>query len=135
MIFWQWFLATGHFDVCYLTIWVRDTDICYKAMNHDVPLSLSYYDFLHQIAVKFYHWIYQLMKCSLNLYICSQENLELLENCYNIRLMFVFQRPSEDLMSSSPVVTNGTGLSPQHMSNAGDNEAKKVRQLYCQSSM
>ncbi|XP_071150205.1 polypyrimidine tract-binding protein 1-like isoform X28 [Mytilus edulis] len=30
-------------------------------------------------------------------------------------------------MSNSPVVTNGTGLSPQHMSNAGDNEAKKVK--------
>ncbi|XP_071150120.1 polypyrimidine tract-binding protein 1-like isoform X23 [Mytilus edulis] len=37
------------------------------------------------------------------------------------------KRPSDDLMSNSPVVTNGTGLSPQHMSNAGDNEAKKVK--------
>ena len=37
------------------------------------------------------------------------------------------KRPSDELMSSSPVVTNGTGLSPQHMSNAGDNEAKKVK--------
>lgn len=37
-----------------------------------------------------------------------------------------FQRPSDELMSSSPIVTNGTGLSPQHMSNPGDNEAKKV---------
>ena len=37
------------------------------------------------------------------------------------------KRPSDELMSSSPIVTNGTGLSPQHMSNPGDNEAKKVK--------
>ncbi|KAK3089245.1 hypothetical protein FSP39_002063 [Pinctada imbricata] len=36
------------------------------------------------------------------------------------------KRPSDELMSNSPMVTNGTGLSPQHGSNS-DNDAKKVK--------
>ncbi|XP_069128041.1 polypyrimidine tract-binding protein 3-like isoform X7 [Argopecten irradians] len=36
------------------------------------------------------------------------------------------KRPSEDLMSSSPMITNGTGLSPQQVPTT-DNDAKKVK--------
>lgn len=45
---------------------------------------------------------------------------------FNVIFVSVLQRPSDDLMSQSPMVTNGT--SPPHLSGS-DNDAKKVSTL------
>lgn len=41
--------------------------------------------------------------------------------------LFVLQRGSEELLSHSPMVTNGTTMSPQHINQDLNNDAKKVR--------
>lgn len=45
---------------------------------------------------------------------------------FKVIFVSVLQRPSDDLMSQSPMVTNGT--SPPHLSGS-DNDAKKVSTL------